>query len=60
MRSEAQRPTGYPPETLGQWAQGARAWTGKGESREVFIYLINGAKERAPGAALELIRRLGE
>ena len=60
MRSEAQRPTGYPPETLDQWAQGARAWTGKGEAREVFIYLINGAKERAPGAAVELIRCLGE
>jgi uncharacterized protein YecE (DUF72 family) len=59
MRSEAQRPTGYPPETLEQWAQGAQAWTSKGPAREVFIFLINGAKERAPAAALELLRRLG-
>ncbi|MES3002832.1 MAG: DUF72 domain-containing protein [Pseudomonadota bacterium] len=59
MRSEPLRPTGYPPETLEQWAQGARAWTSKGPVREVFIFLINGAKERAPAAAQELIRRLG-
>ena len=58
MRSEPQRPTGYPPEVLGQWAQGAKAWVAKGAAREVFIYLINGAKERAPAAAQELIRRL--
>jgi uncharacterized protein YecE (DUF72 family) len=58
MRSEADRETGYPPEVLDQWAQGARAWAGGGSAREVFIFLINGAKERAPAAALELIRRL--
>ncbi|MBG9388976.1 DUF72 domain-containing protein [Caenimonas aquaedulcis] len=59
MRSEPQRPTGYPPETLAQWARGAQAWTSKSPAREVFIFLINGAKERAPAAALELIRRVG-
>ena len=58
MRSEAGRETGYPPELLDQWAQGARAWTGAGSGREVFIFLINGAKERAPAAALALIQRL--
>jgi len=58
MRSEAQRPTGYPTEVLDQWAQGARAWTLQGPAREAFIYFINGAKERAPAAAMELIRRL--
>jgi uncharacterized protein YecE (DUF72 family) len=58
MRSEAQRPTGYPPEVLDQWAEGARAWTAQGPAREAFIYFINGAKERAPAAAMELIRRL--
>jgi uncharacterized protein YecE (DUF72 family) len=59
MRSEADRPTGYPPAVLGQWAQGAKAWVGKGAARQVYIYLINGAKERAPAAAQELIRQLG-
>jgi len=58
MRSEAERDTGYPPEVLDQWAAGARAWTAQAPTREVFIYFINGAKERAPAAAMELIRRL--
>jgi len=58
MRSEPDRPTGYPPELLGQWACGARAWIEKGPAKEAFIFLINGAKERAPAAAVELLRRL--
>lgn len=58
MRSAAGCETGYPAEALGQWAQGARAWAGRGSAREVFIFLINGAKERAPAAALSLIRQL--
>ena len=58
MRSEAERETGYAPEALDQWAQGARAWTAQGPAREAFIYFINGAKERAPAAAMELIKRL--
>ena len=58
MRSEAALPCGYPREALAQWALGAQAWAAKGPAREVFIYVINGAKERAPAAALELIRQL--
>lgn len=58
MRSAAECETGYPPEVLGQWAQGARAWTDRGTEREAFIFLINGAKERAPAAALALIGQL--
>jgi uncharacterized protein YecE (DUF72 family) len=58
MRSAAACPTGYPPEALDAWAQGARAWTALGPEREAFVFFINGAKERAPAAALELIRRL--
>jgi uncharacterized protein YecE (DUF72 family) len=58
MRSEAERETGYDPAVLDQWAQGARAWTAQGAAREAFIYFINGAKERAPAAAMELIKRL--
>jgi len=58
MRSAAEIETGYPSEVLAQWAQGARAWSGRGAEREAFIFLINGAKERAPAAALALIRQL--
>lgn len=58
MRSEPQRATGYPPPLLGQWAQGAQAWVDQRPAKEAFIFLINGAKERAPAAATELIRRL--
>jgi uncharacterized protein YecE (DUF72 family) len=58
MRSAPGCATGYPREALDQWAQGARAWTAQGPAREAFIFFINGAKERAPAAALELIRRL--
>jgi uncharacterized protein YecE (DUF72 family) len=58
MRSAADCATGYRAEALSQWAQGARAWAAKGREREVFVFFINGAKERAPAAALELIRLL--
>jgi len=58
MRSEAQCDTGYPPGLLDQWAAGARAWTGKSPLHEVFLLFINGAKERAPAAALQLIHCL--
>jgi uncharacterized protein YecE (DUF72 family) len=59
MRSEAAVPTGYPPAALEQWAQGARAWASGDSARDVFIYFINGAKERAAAAAMALIERLG-
>ncbi|MDB5944610.1 MAG: hypothetical protein JWQ13_4176 [Ramlibacter sp.] len=58
MRSESAQPTGYPPAQLDQWAQGARAWAGGESGREVFVYFINGAKERAPAAAMALLERL--
>jgi uncharacterized protein YecE (DUF72 family) len=58
MRSEAGCATGYPPATIGQWVTGARAWVSRGPQREVFVYFINGAKERAPAAAIEFIRQL--
>jgi uncharacterized protein YecE (DUF72 family) len=59
MRSAADCDTGYPAGVLEQWAAAARAWTAKSAAHEVFIYFINGAKERAPAAATELIRLLG-
>ena len=58
MRSEADTPTGYAPAALDQWAAGARAWAGGTRPREAFVYFINGAKERAPAAAMALLDRL--
>ena len=65
--------TGYSAKALETWATLAKAWE-RGEepdqfplaapkgkplkSRDVFIYFINGAKERAPAAAEALLRRL--
>jgi uncharacterized protein YecE (DUF72 family) len=66
--------TGYPPRALDSWAQRARQWSRGGvpddlellagpdadspKSREVFIYMINGFKPKAPFAAMALIERL--
>lgn len=59
MRSQADVPTGYTPDAIAQWAQGVRTWTSGEWSRDVFVYFINGAKERAPAGAMELLRQLG-
>ena len=59
MRSQADVPTGYTPEAIAQWADGVRAWTGGERPRDVFVYFINGAKERAPAGAMELMAQLG-
>ena len=58
MRSDAGCTSGYEPDRLDAWARGARAWIERSAQHEVFVYFINGAKERAPAAALELIRRV--
>lgn len=60
MRSEAQLRTGYPDQALDRWAAGARAWSSGAQPRDAFVFFINGAKERAPGAALALLERLGQ
>ena len=59
MRSAGDCATGYPPQRLQQWAEGARAWVEGGSGREAFVFFISGAKERNPAAALELLRLLG-
>ena len=59
MRSEAERPTGYAPEELQKWVQGARDWVGQSAGNEAFVFFINGAKERAPAAAMEFLKQLG-
>lgn len=53
--SEAE-PLGYAPAALDAWTQRARAWADG--SRDVFLYVISGAKLRNPAAAMALIERL--
>jgi uncharacterized protein YecE (DUF72 family) len=49
-------PTGYPPGDIERIAGLCREW---GEQGEVFAFMINGAKERAPAAAMALAKKLG-
>jgi len=76
VRSAAEVATGYAPETLDALAACARCWADGGEPdrlprveavpparaapRDVFVFFINGAKERAPAAALALLQRLAQ
>jgi len=69
-----QEETGYSGDALAQWAKRVRAWAaGKTptdlpllaeperkppRAREVFMYLINGYKPKAPAAAMALMKRL--
>ncbi|HKP66263.1 MAG TPA: DUF72 domain-containing protein [Casimicrobiaceae bacterium] len=70
---ESAIPTGYSPAALDTWLRRARQWmrgdepddlpcvAGAGPAsgeRDVFVYFINGAKERAPAAAMALLDRL--
>ena len=74
MSAEAEVETGYKPAALDRFAAMAKAWEAGGEPedaprvagplagkvgpRDVFMFMINGAKERAPAAAMALIKRL--
>jgi uncharacterized protein YecE (DUF72 family) len=49
-------PTGYEAAALDSFAEKAREWR---KSGDVYLFLINGAKLRAPAAALALQERLG-
>jgi uncharacterized protein YecE (DUF72 family) len=74
MRSEPGHAAGFAPEVLDAMAQCARSWQRGDEPdalprvepaasavapRDVFMYFISGAKERAPAAAMALLQRLG-
>ena len=66
-------PAGYAPGALDAWAARASAWAEgrtpgdlesvapptNGTPRDVFLYVISGAKQRNPAAAMALIARLG-
>ena len=53
MREEVE--TGYDEKGLRKFAAKARKWQKSGDT---YIFMINGAKERAPAAALALQERL--
>lgn len=74
MCSDAKLKSGYAPKALDGWAAAARSWAeggapkalphleaakAKGAARNVFVFFINGAKEKAPHAAMGLLQRLG-
>ncbi len=74
MRTQSSLPEGCPPATFDALAGCARAWQAGHEpaglprvqpplaqthARDVFMFFISGAKEKAPAAAMALIARLG-
>ena len=74
MRCEATCETGYSAAALAGWAERARVWSEGGEpeglarvtpvapkpgARDVFLFFISGAKERAPAAAVALVAAIG-
>jgi uncharacterized protein YecE (DUF72 family) len=74
MRTVKTEPTGYSQAALATWAERAKTWASGGEPtdltrlqserakpqpRDVFVFFISGAKERAPLAARHLLAVLG-
>ncbi|RZI75296.1 MAG: DUF72 domain-containing protein [Variovorax sp.] len=59
MMADAKRKAGYAPKALDSWAARAQGWAKAPKKRDVFVYFINGAKEKAPAAAGALLERLG-
>ncbi len=73
QRTEEKHETGYAPAELEYWAKRARSWESGGvpqdlprvddkkppkRKRQVFVYMISGAKIRAPAAAVALIEKI--
>jgi uncharacterized protein YecE (DUF72 family) len=75
MKSDEKVATGYAAAAIARWAEAARAWAAgdvpdglprieaggdpAAASRDVFVFFINGAKERAPAGAMALLDELG-
>jgi uncharacterized protein YecE (DUF72 family) len=74
QRTSEKNKTGYTPRLLDDWAERARTWADgrtpddldtitdtipAKAKRDVFLYMISGAKVRAPAAAMALIERIG-
>ncbi|MRW89528.1 DUF72 domain-containing protein [Duganella sp. FT80W] len=50
--------TGYTKPALKKWATQAQDWQQQAKSGQVYVYFINGAKERAPAAAQHFLSLL--
>jgi uncharacterized protein YecE (DUF72 family) len=73
QRTAAEVETGYAPKAIAAWTARANAWAEGGApkdlpmigpaapkaKRDVFVYFISGAKERAPAAAMAMIKAVG-
>lgn len=60
MDAQSEIETGYSKPALKKWAATAEQWRQDVKSGAVYVYFINGAKERAPAAAQHLIALLGK
>ncbi|MGA7328975.1 MAG: DUF72 domain-containing protein [Rhodomicrobium sp.] len=58
MKSRQEEPSGYTEDALKNWAGRANEWQSAGQ--DVFVYFINGAKERAPAAAQAFMSLIGK
>lgn len=58
MNARSEVATGYTRPALKRWAAQARQWQQGAKSGDAFIYFIDGAKERAPAAAMHLLALL--
>ena len=57
QRMHEEVPTGYDEAALDRFAERARQW--RKDGRDAYIFMIHGAKVRAPAAALALRQKLG-
>jgi len=73
QRQREEEPTGYNSGELDEWAEVAKGWAegaapaglnyieppvADGTPRDAFVFMINGAKVRAPAAAMALLERI--
>jgi len=74
MMTESRHKTGHSPERIRFWADAARRWAAgevadglpriedvpaAAQPRDIFVFFISGAKERAPAAAQAMLAELG-
>jgi uncharacterized protein YecE (DUF72 family) len=75
MKTQSEEKLGYTAKSMEGWAKTVQAWAAgespdglpmveekkppAKKARDVFAYFISGAKERAPHAAMDLLKRLG-
>ncbi len=74
QQAQAAIMTGYSPTQIKTWVHRAQAWAAgnavkdlpviapvaKAKKHDVFVYMINGAKERAPAAAMAFLEQLSK